>query len=280
MEIPTTEYGHWAKPYFDDVGDRCKEAERRMLAVAAISNEDSFIIRVDGRAFHTFTRGLHKPYDEDFHKCMKQAASTVLTQLKAQFAYVQSDEISYVFTAKGTDGFTHPFNGRKDKLLTVVASLTSVAFMKALDANIFLAGTSDRLPHFDARLVDVFGDESTIEDILHSVMWRENDAMRNSIAMAAQSMFSHKELQGANVAKQVEMMATKDVIWGALPARQRRGTYLKMVTEERVLTEEERARIPEDVRPDEGTTFKRSTIKEFFFEDWACPPRIEALWQK
>ena len=278
MEIPTTEHGHWAKPYFDDVGDRCKEAERRMLKVASISNEDSFIIRVDGRAFHTFTRGLHKPYDEDFHKCMKQAASTVLTQLKAQFAYVQSDEISYVFTAKGTDGFTHPFNGRKDKLLTVVASLTSVAFMKALDANVFLAGTSDRLPHFDARLVDVFGDEATIEDILHSVMWRENDAMRNSVAMLAQSVFSQKELQGKNIAMQIEMLNQKMVPWMGQHEWARRGTYLRSVTETRPLTESERMRIPEAVRPDPDTTFTRSSVKPFFFDSWDFTERARALF--
>lgn len=257
----------WRRDDFEKVGDWCKLREAEMQTVAKIPNDHCFIIRVDGRAFHTFTRGMTRPFSFPFRNAMKTAAATVLQQLKPQFAYFQSDEITYVWTSKSTDGYEHLFGGTVAKLLSVVASLTSVAFYKAcIDEGIDLS--TRELPHFDARLADMLPTGCTVQSLLQPVMWRENDAMRNAIAMVAQSMFSHTELQGQNLYQQATMASEAGFDWEVVPPGCLRGTYLTMDTVERTLTPEELLRIPEGNRPAPGKTFQRSVMVERYFNDW------------
>lgn len=265
----------WRRDDFEQIGDWCKLREQECLAITKIASDEHFIIRVDGRAFHTFTRGMERPFARPFRNAMKAAATAVLTQMKPQFTYFQSDEISYVWTAKSTDGYTHPFDGKVAKLLSVVASLTSVAFYKAcLDEGIDIG---DKLPHFDARLAEVLPFNATIQSLMQPVQWRENDAMRNAIAMVAQSMFSQSELHGKNSNAQAAMATEAGFAWDEVPAGYLRGTYLTKGIEERSLTEEELLRIPEKNRPVEGATFTRSVIKECYFDDWDYVKRRAAL---
>lgn len=265
----------WKRDDFEAIGDWCKQRERELLATTAIGSDEHFIIRVDGRAFHTFTRGMERPFSAPFRRAMQTAAATVLTQLKPQFTYFQSDEITYVWTTKNKEGFTHPFGGKVSKLLSVVASLTSVAFYKAcIDEGIELG---DKLPHFDARLVEVLPANASIQSLLQPVQWRENDAMRNAIAMVAQSMFSQSELHGKNSYVQATMASDAGYDWEAVPAGYIRGTYLVMSPEQRELTPQEIIRIPEDKRPKPGETFTRRVMKECYFATWDYVERMAAL---
>lgn len=268
----------WPKDSFNEIGDWCKLREQELLGVTQIAADDHFMIRVDGRAFHTFTRGMERPFSTPFRNAMKAAASAVLSQLKPQFVYFQSDEITYVWTAKSTPGYTHPFKGKVSKLLSIVASLTSVAFYKAcVDEGIDVA---DKLPHFDARLVEVLPNGTTLQSIMQPSQWRENDAMRNAIAMVAQSMFSHSELHGKNTTAQVAMATEAGFAWNQVPRGYLRGTYLAKSVEERTLTEEEILRIPVDNRPAPGEKFVRSVIAEYTFDNWDLVRRCEALLNK
>lgn len=218
---------------------------------------------------------MERPFSTPFRNAMKAAASAVLSHLKPQFVYFQSAEITYAWTSKKTEGYTHPFDGKVAKLLSVVASLTSVAFYKAcLDEGIDVAG---KLPHFDARLVDVLPNNATLQSLMQPVQWRENDAMRNSIAMVAQSMFSQTELHGQNSYSQATMASDAGFDWDSVPKGYLRGTYLTMGVEERSLTPQEILRIPEKNRPEPGTIFKRSVMQECHFDDWDYVKRNEAL---
>lgn len=265
----------WPRDYEIQTGDWCKSREEELRSVTHIADDEHFIIRVDGRAFHTFTRGMERPFSDPFRNAMKSAASTVLKELKPQFVYFQSDEITFGWVGRSTPGYTHPFKGKVAKLLSVVASLTSVAFYKGCEQNGI--DVEHKLPHFDARLVEVLPFNGTVESMLKPVLWRENDAMRNSVQMVAQSMMSQAELHGVNVYKAAKMTVERGYDWEATPPGYLRGTYLTMGSEHRTLTAEELQRIPEEKRPGPDETYKRGVVKEHYFTDWDLVARMKAL---
>lgn len=269
--------GLWNKAQFTEVGDQAKEWEAQLNnTMTNIRHDWSFAIRVDGRAFHTFTKGMAKPYSPIMHDCMRYAAETVLKALKCQYVYLQSDEITFVWQGR-PEPYEHPFGGRKVKLLTVVASLVSVAFYKNYSR---LCPDDDvRMPHFDARFVA----ELPASDANHklmtevAVMWRENDAMRNSVSMLSQSMFSAKALHGKNVLEQYLMCKDAGCDWlNDLLPWQQRGTYLKMTRAERELTDDELSKIPVDCVPEDKMVM-RSIVSPFYFTDWDATKRM-VLW--
>lgn len=267
----------WDRDYERELGDRYKEME------AAETSDDkdtlypyeAFVIRVDGRAFHTFTRGMTKPFSTVLDECRNAAAAAVLKSLKPTFAYHQSDEISFVWDQVKAPATEHPFGGRKDKLLTLVASLTSTAFaMKYAE----LTGDFTKLPHFDGRIAGRFSSQLTaLEDAIQCVQWRENDAMRNSMQMYGQSMFSHKELNKKSVGDIYDMCKDKGFDWFETAPEFRRGTYVTIGTVQKVIEEEQRLLIPEKHRPEAGATVTRSAVVRHFFEDWEMYPRLSAL---
>lgn len=278
-KMPRMDIGLWPKLEFDCIGDQLKEQENSLRGTRYVDHDVDFIIRVDGRAFHTFTRTIEKPFSAPFRAAMQAGAEAVVSTMKCQFAYHQSDEISYVFKgarSRNQSTYEHPFGGRVDKLLSTIASLTSVAFYKAACEHGLVS--TGMLPHFDARLACVgFG----FTPIMKAVAWRENDAMRNAVAMVAQSMFSQKALHGKNIADQVRMIDSlphhAEGYVNLYAAANRRGTYIRTIKEHRELTDSELEQIPAAFRPDPGTTFIRSVMQEFFFDSWDEEERL-VLW--
>ncbi|MNC09447.1 tRNAHis guanylyltransferase [compost metagenome] len=269
--------GMWDRDEEKRLGDHYKELE---FAEISSENEtlypyEAFVIRVDGRAFHTFTRGMTKPFSTVLDECRNAAAEAVLKSLKPTFAYHQSDEISFVWDVVKEPATEHPFGGRATKLLTLVASLTSTAFLKKY---IELTGDFSKLPHFDARIAGRFSSQRTaLEDAIRCVQWRENDALRNSMQMYGQSIFSHKELNKKSVGDIYDMAKEKGFDWFEAAPEFRRGTYLTIGTVQVPIKEEQRLLIPEKHRPEAGATVTRSAMIKHFFEDWDIPTRVRAL---
>jgi tRNA(His) 5'-end guanylyltransferase len=102
----------------------------------------------------------------------------------------------------------------------------------------------------------------TIQEALEVFVWREDDAVKNSISMAASVFYSHRELHGKNGSEKQELLFQKGVNWNNYPASFKRGTYLQRKTEDRVLTDEEWLRIPNEHRPSRDQTFSRSRVVE------------------
>lgn len=160
-------------------------------------------IRLDGKAFHTFTKqmGFETPYDEVFMDSMDSVAQHLVSNVipGSLIAYVQSDEISVLFTnlfqKKGSD--LH-FGGRTDKILSTTASAATGKFIQ----NLSQFQSMDVFPVFDAR-VFVLANIHEVEDYLN---WRRADARKNSISMAAQSLYSHKELEGKSTPERHQML--------------------------------------------------------------------------
>lgn len=197
----------------DDLGKRMKENYENRTRYF-LPRRTYTIIRLDGKAFHTFTRFLDKPFDVDLMNTMDDTAKFLCEEIQGcKLAYVQSDEISLLLTdfeKITTDAW---FDGNIQKMVSVSASMAAVIFndIKTFCPNDFA--------FFDAR---VFTIPDAIE-VENYFVWRQKDAVRNSIAMTAQSLYSHKELNGKSQADQQEMIFQKGQNWNDMPEGFKRG---------------------------------------------------------
>jgi tRNA(His) 5'-end guanylyltransferase len=252
----------------DPLGDEMKALERASAGNAFPSNLPVYA-RIDGRGFSRFTKGMERPFDKRMTKAMCATATHLLESTQAKAAYVQSDEISLVWSL-GPDG-EHFFGGKPQKMASVLSGIATAAFFKAiLSDQDGLAEWADRLPHFDARVVSM----PSIEDATRMFAWRGQDARRNGLNQVAQSVFSHRELQGKSTREVRSMLEQEGVLPRDFPRASLNGTLLRRVVVERPLTEEERARIPEKHRPSPKETFMRHQTHAF---DYAHPGYIGNL---
>jgi tRNA(His) 5'-end guanylyltransferase len=239
----------------DSLGDRMKkyEAEHEY----SLSRDKPIYARIDGRSFSRFTRGMEKPYDKAMSDCMMNTAITLVNETKADSAYVQSDEISLVFR-ECQDDSTHFFGGRVQKLSSVIAGLTTAAFSREFYGSVI--GKRGTLPHFDCRVCQ----PPTREEVTNMILWRHNDATRNAILNAGQSVFSHREMQGKKTNVVLDMLRDRNVNFNGYPSRFRNGAFVKSVTRIKSLSDEEMQRIPVDKRP--VGKILRSTAEEISAE--------------
>ena len=166
-----------------------KFKEREMQLRDTLDRDSLMGVRLAGKAFGSFTKQFTAPYDFGFMSGMDAAALYVLTQVfpSALFSYVQSDEISVVFSAGESDRSELPFAGKIEKVLSVSASAASVGLLRALP-------DSTGHPIFDSRLFYL----KNLQEVEEYVSWRRADAQKNSVSMAAEALFSHKELMGVS----------------------------------------------------------------------------------
>lgn len=237
---------------FEAIGDRQKlfegmEANRKLMPGVPV------LVRLDGRAFHTFCRGLAKPYDERLSRAMIETTKFLVNETHAAIGYCQSDEISLVFPNTDPQAALL-FDGRVQKLSSVLASLATAKFNQQILSSI--PEKAHLLPVFDARVWAV----SNLDVAAEHFVWRETDATRNSLTMAAHAYYSQKELHKAGFAKKHEMLFAKGINWNDYPAFFKRGTYVRRETVMKELTTAELARIPEKHRPN-GPVL-RSVLKE------------------
>lgn len=206
----------------DDFGARMKsyETPTRMT----LPPRTYTIIRVDGRAFHTYLAHLgtaEKPFDEWVIHAMDRTAAALCREINgARFAYTQSDEISILLT--DLEPQSQPwFGGGVQKMASVAASIATAAFNDIYRR----VQQPDRVPDghatFDARVYTI---PSRIE-VANYFLWRQKDAIRNAVSMAAQARFSHKVLQGKSSAQMQELLfAEKNINFKtAYSDRERRG---------------------------------------------------------
>lgn len=197
----------------DSLGDRMKEFyENRTRNF--LPRRTYTIIRVDGKAFHSYTRGLVRPFDEKLVNDMDETACYMCKNIQgAKFAFVQSDEISILLT--DFEGLTTDawFDGNIQKMASISASLATAKFNELRPNKIAL---------FDSR---VFTIPSDIE-VENYFIWRQQDTTRNSISSVAQSMFSHRELQNKNTDQMQEMCFQRGVNWNDFSAKLKRGRLI------------------------------------------------------
>jgi tRNA(His) guanylyltransferase len=224
----------------DELGDRMKkyyEDRTRIL----LPRRTYTIIRIDGKAFHTYTRGLKRPFDNGLIDDMDATACYLCKNIQgAKFAFVQSDEISVLMTdfeAITTDAW---FDGNIQKIASIAASLATARFNQLRTIRWFaengLSGKGTvidveniKIATFDAR---VFTIPSDVE-VENYFIWRQQDTVRNSISSVAQTLYSHKELEGKNMSEQQEMIFQKGTNWNDFAPKYKRGRFIAKVVVEK-----------------------------------------------
>lgn len=207
----------------DELGDRMKkqyEDRTRYL----IPRRTYTIIRLDGKAFHTFTRsGFAKPFDWSLMYYMDETAKFLCKEIQgAKFAYVQSDEISILLTDFETIHTDAWFDGNIQKMASVSAGLATAAFNKVYlkDWDLKIHDLETKLPSFDARVFSV----PDATEVANYFIWRQQDAVRNSIQMAARAVFSHKECNDKNCDELQEMLfKEKGINWSEYALGEKNG---------------------------------------------------------
>jgi tRNA(His) 5'-end guanylyltransferase len=210
----------------DDLGTRMKEQYENRTRYL-LPRRTYTIIRLDGKAFHTFTKGMRRPYDAFLMGMMdKTAEGLVATIQGVQFAYTQSDEISLLLTDFDKPTTDAWFDGNIQKIVSVSASIATAAFNAAYWAYKIQVDKTElwdlKTALFDSRVFTI-PDAVEVENYF---IWRQKDAVRNSIAMTAQSLYSHKELNGKSSNEQQEMIHQKGQNWNDMPDGFKRGRMI------------------------------------------------------
>ena len=210
------------------LGDRMKNNYENITRYY-LTRRMPVIIRIDGRAFHTFTRGFKKPFDDILVSTMQDTMKYLCENIQGcVLGYTQSDEISLVLTDYAeltTDAW---FGNNLQKMCSVSASMATVAFNKFLYDNMPAeeenSGTYykalEKGAMFDSRVFTI-----SKEEVCNYLIWRQQDATRNSIQSVGQANFSQKELHGKSCNKIQDMlMLQKGINWNDYSTTLKRGS--------------------------------------------------------
>jgi tRNA(His) 5'-end guanylyltransferase len=185
-------------------------------------------LRIDGCHFHTYTKGLKKPFDNDLSEDIDKSVIALLPQLQGSvFAYAQSDEISILLTDFATPQTSAWFDGNIQKMSSVAASIMTAEFNKLRSQRHI-----EKLAYFDCRVFTI----PDRTEVMNYFRWRQQDCIRNSVSMVAQSIFSHKELHGKSQSDMHEMFYKKGINWATdYTDSQKNG---RLIVKETYMTEE------------------------------------------
>lgn len=227
----------------DSLGDRMKGNYENAYRLY-LTRRTPAIIRIDGKAFHTFTRGLAKPYDLIFKNTMWLTAKYLCENIQnARLAYVQSDEISILIIDYNKFTTSAWFDNNIQKIVSVSASMATVAFNKYFEryARDYIKDDFEKTivdteiyqkkfggATFDSRVFNIPESE-----VCNYFIWRQQDATRNSIELLGRQHFSQKELHKVNC-KQIQdkLFTEKGVNWNDCPTFFKRGVCVYKDKEE------------------------------------------------
>jgi len=240
----------------DALGDRMKdyesrEAGRKFIPLMPV------VARLDGRAFHSFCKGMDRPYDPDFLGAMDETAKYLVAETRALMSYVQSDEITLLWYSEDYRSQIF-FDGKIQKMVSILASMASVFFGSEI-AKAY-PEKAHHFPVFDCRVWQV----PNKTEAVNTFIWREKDAIRNSIQSLAQSLYSPAELHGKSTAEQKGMAFYKGTNWDGLPERIRKGAFFWRRKKLRKFSSEELDRLParHAARTDPDLMVERYGIEE------------------
>ncbi len=198
----------------DSLGDRMKEYEN--VSRTKLTRRTPVILRIDGRAFHTLTRNMIKPFDTSLIECMQFTTQALCAEVQnTKFAYMQSDEISLLITDYTELNTQSWFGNQVQKMTSIAASVATLEFNDQMRAYDFKKARAT----FDARVFNI-----PKEEVTNYFIWRQQDCIRNSIQSVAQANFSSTKLHGLNCNQLQELLFTeKGINWSELPNGQKNG---------------------------------------------------------
>lgn len=193
------------------LGDRMKAYEN--VSKLFLPPRTPIIIRLDGQAFHTFTRQLHKPFDNNFRAAMELLAQTLLDEIQgATVAYTQSDEISLFLHTYNKFDTNVWFDGNVQKIVSISASFASAYF------NSVFIHPKNLLAKFDSRVFVL-----PKEEVANYFLWRSRDAIRNAIGAYAEFLFGHKAVLNVKTGDKLNMIPKED--WEKIYSGHKFGTF-------------------------------------------------------
>jgi len=198
------------------------------------------LARLDGRAFHSFTSKMDRPFDFNFMELMQDTTRWLVEESNALCGYTQSDEITLTWYSPDIESQVF-FNGKIFKMTSILASMASVYFNSKLPLYLDSSYLKYR-PMFDCRVWNV----PNLVEGTNAFVWRELDATRNSLQMAGYAHFSHNQLFKKNTGEIHEMLfKEKGINWNDYPDSAKRGSYFQRRTELKPYSIEELERLPE-----------------------------------
>ena len=215
-------------PVNDELGIRMKTYYEQ-IPKTKLMRRTPVAIRIDGKAFHTFTKGFKKPFDEVLIKSMQETMKYLCENIQGcVLGYHQSDEITLILVDYKNLNSDAWFDYEVQKMCSIAASMATMAFNKFFYNNIPVDSeymgryytAIEKGAMFDARVFNI-----PKEEVTNLLYWRQLDAVRNSIQMVGQANFSHKELHGKSCNMIQNMLLTeKDINWNDFPTHQKRGS--------------------------------------------------------
>ena len=222
----------------DSLGDRMKQYE--YVTRNYLTRKLPVIIRIDGKAFHSFTRGLKKPFDEIFVKSMQDTMKYLCENIQGcVLGYTQSDEITLVLVDYQNREASAWFDNNIQKMVSISASMATLAFNNAFwdNSGKYLQKYWDENKKDDMEFIELLDKklwkamlDSRVftlpkEEIVNCLIWRQQDATRNSIQSVGQANFSHNKLHGKNCSDIQDMlMLEKGINWNDFPTHLKRGS--------------------------------------------------------
>lgn len=201
------------------LGDRIKRYE--LAGNHQMPPRQPLVIRVDGRAFHTYTRGMDRPFDKNLMGAMRYSMEKTANQMQGfKLAYTQSDEATFLITDYDNLDTQGWFDYDLSKVVSLSASIFTAAFNRWMWDD---RGSPFDFPdaHFDSRAFTV-----PMDDVPNVFVWRQRDWERNSVSMLARANFSHKQLVGKKIPDMHDMLHEKGINWAHLPEDEKNGTFL------------------------------------------------------
>ena len=233
----------------DELGQRMKSYYENVYRFG-LTRRMPVAIRIDGKAFHTFTKGFQKPFDPVLMAAMQETMKYLCENIQGcKLGYTQSDEITLILTDYDTLTTDAWFSYELQKMCSIAASMATMAFNKFFERNAFewkdtvfavsyLGHLNNEISPEDLALLETYMkaiDKGAMfdarvfnipkEEVTNLVYWRQLDAARNSVQMVGQANFSHNELQNKTCNMIQEMLMTeKEINWNDFPTHLKRGS--------------------------------------------------------
>ena len=227
-------------PVNDELGKRMKEFYEAVPKTRLV-RRTPVAIRIDGKAFHTFTRGFEKPFDEVLGRAMRETMKYLCENIQGcVLGYTQSDEITLILIDYKKLTSSAWFDYEVQKMCSIAASMATMAFNRVFKEEVNAWFGEQTVPisepiaqryslymekiekgaMFDARVFNI-----PKEEVANLIYWRQLDATRNSIQMVGQANFSHSELQNKSCNVIQEMLfQERDINWNDYPTHLKRGS--------------------------------------------------------
>ena len=219
-----------------NLATRMSEYESHTTSIKLIKRLP-IVVRLDAKSFGAYTKGLKRPYDIRLSRLMIETAKYLMRETNANIAHTGSDEINLLYYTD-TQGSELFLNGRLFKMQSLLAAMATAFFNNKQDE--YLPEKKGKMPIFDCRVFNV----PDVYEAANYFLSREMDVTRNSISMAAETVYSHTQILNKTSKEKQEMLFQKGINWNEYDTCFKRGTYIQRKRTVSKFTTEDLEKLP------------------------------------